>query len=177
MQMPETYRFASDGRFPNSPLPVLVYRGALAPDADAMEQRFRSNGWANGWRNGIFPYHHFHSIAHEVLGIAAGEARVALGGPEGEVVTVRAGDVVVIPAGVAHCNQGQSPGLLVIGAYPGGAEYDLKRGEPAEYEAACRAAAAVPLPQSDPVQGAGALLRLWGAARATSGQTESLGRE
>lgn len=168
MHAPETYVFTGDGRFPNSPLPLLVYRRAVDPDADAVEQRFRRNGWSNCWRNGVFPFHHFHAIAHEVLGIAAGEARVAFGGPAGEVVRVRAGDVVVIPAGVAHCNQGQSPGLLVVGAYPGGAEYDLKLGEPAEYGAACRAVASVPLPPSDPVQGAGALLRLWGAASGAS---------
>ncbi len=69
---PETYRFADDGRFPNSSLPLLVYRRALPADADAMQRTFDKNGWSNVWRNGIFKYHHFHSIAHEVLGIASG---------------------------------------------------------------------------------------------------------
>jgi uncharacterized protein YjlB len=45
------------------------------------------------------------------------------------VLTVKAGDVVVVPAGVAHCNQGQSSDLLIVGAYPdNGPRPDLRRG-------------------------------------------------
>ncbi len=160
----ETYHFAGDGRFPNSALPLLLHRAALPADPAAMEQAFARQGWSNTWRNGIFGYHHFHSIAHEVLGIASGTARVVFGGPEGQEVTVRAGDVVVIPAGVAHRNVGQSHDLLVVGAYPDGAECDILRGEPAEYDAALRAIYAVALPDTDPVLGrAHGLRRLWAA--------------
>ena len=162
MSAPETHRFADDGRFPNSALALLVYRRALPPDPAAMERAFAANGWSNSWRNGIFRYHHFHSVAHEVLGIAAGEARVAFGGPSGREVAVRAGDVVVIPAGVAHRNAGQSADLLVVGAYPGGGACDIRRGDPAEHATAVRAVAAVPLPGGDPVFGRGGpLLHLW----------------
>jgi uncharacterized protein YjlB len=158
----ETHRFVDDGQFPNSVLPLLVHRAALPSDPAAMERTFARNGWSNSWRNGIFDYHHFHSTAHEVLGIASGEVRVAFGGPSGQEVTVRAGDVVVIPAGVAHRNIGHSADLLVVGAYPGGTDYDLRRGDPAEHAAAIRAIAAVPMPDRDPVAGAGAGLRqLW----------------
>lgn len=167
MSDPESFRFADDGRFPNSALPLLVYRGAVPSDPAAIERSFAANGWSNGWRNGIFRYHHFHSIAHEVLGIAAGEVKVAFGGPSGQEVTVRAGDAVVIPAGVAHRNMGQSGDLLVVGAYPGGSDYDIRRGDPAEHEAARRAIAAVSPPDSDPIFGSdGPLLRLWAQARA-----------
>ena len=171
----ETYHFADDGRFPNSALPLLVYRRALPPDPAAMERMFAAHDWSNGWRDGIFGYHHFHSIAHEVLGIAAGEVRVAFGGPAGREVTVRAGDAVIIPAGVAHRNMGQSANLLVIGAYPGGSDYDIRRGEPAEHAVAMRAIAAVPLPASDPVLGLhGRLLRLWASpGRPTSTPSHS----
>lgn len=166
MTEPETYRFADDGKFPNSALPLLVYRAALAADAAAMETAFAAHDWSNSWRDGIFRYHHFHSTAHEVLGIAAGWVQVAFGGPSGQTVAVRAGDVVVIPAGVAHRNMGQSADLLVVGAYPGGADYDIRRGDPAEHEAAVRAIAAVKLPESDPVLGRdGGLRRLWGHTR------------
>ena len=162
MSDPETHLFADDGRFPNSALPLLVYRRALPLDPAAMERAFAANGWSNAWRDGIFRYHHFHSTAHEVLGIAAGEVRVAFGGPSGREVAVRAGDVVVIPAGVAHRNMGQSADLLVVGAYPGGMDYDIRRGDPAEHAAAVRATNAVPLPDSDPVSGRdGPLSRLW----------------
>ncbi len=162
MTQPETYRFADDGCFPNSVLPLLVYRGVAASDPAAMERTFATNGWSNAWRNGIFTYHHFHSIAHEVLGIARGEVQVAFGGPASQTVTVRAGDVVMIPAGVGHRNMGQTDDLLVVGAYPGGSTYDTRRGKPEEHEAASRAIAAVPLPASDPVSGPeGPLSRLW----------------
>ena len=159
---PEVYRFADDGRFPNSALPLLVHRRALPPDPATIERAFAAHGWSNAWRDGIFGFHHFHSTAHEVLGIAAGIVRVAFGGPSGQEVTVRAGDVVVIPAGVAHCNEGQSADLLVVGAYPGGADCDIRRGNPAEHAAVLRAIAAVPVPDSDPVLGrGGGLRRFW----------------
>lgn len=158
----ELYRFADDGCFPNSCHPLLVYRTALPADPAAIELAFALKDWSNSWRDGIFTYHHFHSTSHEVLGIAAGEVRVAFGGPAGQEVTVRAGDVVVIPAGVGHRNMGQSDDLLVIGAYPSGCGYDLLRGDPAEHAAALRAIAAVPLPTCDPVAGPnGGLRRLW----------------
>ncbi len=162
----ETYRFTADDRFPNSRLPLLVYRGALPPDPGAMERVFAAHGWSNSWRNGVFDYHHFHSITHEALGIAAGEVRVAFGGPSGWDVTVPAGDVVVIPAGVAHRNMECSADLLVVGAYPGGSDCDIRRGDPAEFDVAVRAIAAVPVPESDPVRGGdGGLRHLWAAAR------------
>ncbi len=70
----ETYSFSDDGRFPNSPLPLLVYRGAL-PLMPVQWNSLSGERLVQRWRNGIFGYHHFHSIAHEVLGIAAGEAQ------------------------------------------------------------------------------------------------------
>ncbi len=162
MTQPEIHHFSDDGRFPNSPLPLLVYRGAIPADAGAMERTFQANGWSNAWRNGIFGYHHFHSTAHEVLGIAAGEVCVEFGGPGGQAVEVRAGDVVVIPAGVGHRNAGQTGNLLVVGAYPGGADYDTRRGDPGEHDTVLRNIAAVALPVCDPVFGLeGPLHGLW----------------
>ncbi len=162
MTQPESYRFADDGRFPNSVLPLLVYRGAVASDPAAVERTFAANQWSNAWQDGVFTYHHFHSIAHEVLGIAKGEVQVAFGGPSGQTVTVRAGDVIVIPAGVGHRNMGQTDDLLVIGAYPGGSDYDTRRGNPEEHDDALRAIAAVPVPACDPVSGRdGPLRMLW----------------
>ena len=163
---PEAYHFTDDGLFPTSQLPALVYRQALPADPEAMRAAFAANGWSNAWLDGIFTYHHFHSIAHEVLGIAAGEVQVMLGGPAGHTVTLSAGDVVVIPAGVAHRNIGQSGRLAVVGAYPGGADYDTRRGDPAEYQAAKTAAASVSPQVSDPVTGGdGALRQLWAVTK------------
>ena len=162
-QYPQTFLFQDDGRIPNSGLSLVLYRGAVPPDPTAIEQRFAANGWSNSWRDGIYPYHHFHSIAHEVLGVAAGEATVLFGGAGGEAVRIGPGDVVVIPAGVGHCNQGSSADFRVVGAYPGGADWDLRRGDPAERAEVLRNLAAVPMPGADPVEGSrGPLLRIWG---------------
>lgn len=165
----EEHLFADDGRVPNNPrLPLIVYRGALPTGpgaAAACEARFAGNGWSGGWRAGIYPYHHYHSTAHEVLGIIAGSARVLLGGEDGEIVEVHAGDVIVIPAGVAHKSEGASPDLLVVGAYPGGHGPDMRVPGAAQRGRALANIAAVPLPATDPVCGkSGPLLECWGVA-------------
>lgn len=164
---PETHTFEDDGSIPNSRLAVLVYAGALEPDAGARayEELFAEHGWRGAWRDGIYPFHHFHSTAHEVLGIAAGSAEVMLGGPGGRRFELRSGDVVVLPAGTGHRNLGSSSDLLVVGAYPNGMDWDLRRGDPAEHDDVVENIARVPLPDQDPVQGpAGALVELWGDA-------------
>ena len=161
----ETYRFADDGVVPNSALPLVVYRGALPAAGDRAafcERLFAANGWPDSWRNGIYAHHHYHSTAHEVLGIARGEARVRLGGERGQSVELHAGDVVVIPAGVAHKREAASGDLLVIGAYPEGQSPDLCRAEPDAHARAADTIAAVKLPAADPVTGLAApLLDCW----------------
>jgi uncharacterized protein YjlB len=163
MTEPLTFTFADDGAIPNSELPLLVYRGAVPADPATIERLFAANNWPPAWRDGVHPFHHFHSTAHEVLGVARGEASVLFGGPGGRVLAVQAGDVVVIPAGVAHCNQSQSNDLLIVGAYPdNGPNPDLRRGMPNEHAAARQAVDAVPRPTADPVKGRdGPLSRLW----------------
>jgi uncharacterized protein YjlB len=163
MTEPLAFTFDDDGAIPNSRLPLLVYRDAVPADPAAIERMFADHRWPPAWRDGVHPFHHFHSSAHEALGVARGEVSVLFGGPGGRILTVRAGDVVVVPAGVAHCNQAQSQDLLIVGAYPDNAsDPDLRRGKPDEHDAAKRAAEAVPLPAADPVQGVGGVLqRLW----------------
>jgi uncharacterized protein YjlB len=151
-------RFEQSEGIPNNPdLPVVVYRDVeeIVDDPAACERLFHANRWGGSWRNGIFPFHHYHSNAHEVLGIVSGEARVTLGGPDGEELTVKPGDVLVLPAGTGHKRDDATAGLLVVGAYPPGQEdYDLRRGDPAELPEARRNIAAVALPEADPVAGA-----------------------
>jgi uncharacterized protein YjlB len=162
----ETYAVEDDGSIPNSTLPVLVYHGALQRDAgaSAYEKLFAEHGWLGAWRDGIFSFHHFHSTAHEVLGIAAGTANVLLGGPQGHRFELAGGDVLVLPAGTGHCNLGSSGDFLVVGAYPNGMRWDLRRGDPAEHAEVLGNIARVPLPDQDPVQGAGgSLIELWRA--------------
>jgi uncharacterized protein YjlB len=166
----ETHLFAADAAVPNNPvLPLVLYRGVLderARAANACAALFARNGWPDAWQNGIYDHHHYHSTAHEVLGIAAGTARVRLGGENGATVELRAGDVVVIPAGVAHKCEDRSADLLVIGAYPAGQTPDLCRAAKAGVaDGTRRTIAAVALPGSDPVYGAaGPLIECWQGA-------------
>jgi uncharacterized protein YjlB len=159
----ETHTFVDDGRIPNSPLPVLVYDDvAEAHDAAQCEELLRGNTWLPDWRDGIFSFHHFHSTTHEALGIVAGEAAVMLGGPNGHRFEIGAGQVLVLPAGTGHCNLGSSADLLVIGAYPDGRAWDLRRGDPAEREEVLANILSVPLPRADPVEGQdGSLIERW----------------
>jgi uncharacterized protein YjlB len=160
---PETHLFADDGTFPNSRLPVLVYRGVLAtPEAAAFERMFEANGWSSSWRNGLFSVHHYHSTAHEVLGVYSGQVTARLGGERGRSLTLLAGDVVVIPAGVAHKNDGASGDFRVVGAYPLGTSPDMRYGKPGERPGSDRNIARVGLPVADPVRG-GALAPRWKA--------------
>lgn len=157
--------FADDGTFPNSRLPLLIYRKALSVEAatpETFEALFEGNGWPPVWRSSRYIYHHYHSTAHECLGIASGEAKLQLGGPEGAEFDVVAGDVIVIPAGVGHQRLYASPDFLVVGAYPPGQDWDLLRGGPDDRPAADSNIARVALPETDPVGGiVGAVLDLW----------------
>ena len=113
MTEPETFIFDDDGAIPNSSLPLLVYRAALPADPGAIESAFAANRWPPAWRAGVHPYHHFHANTHEALGVARGQATVLFGGPNGRELQVGAGDIVIVPAGVGHCNKAQSLDLLV----------------------------------------------------------------
>lgn len=165
----ETYLIRDDGTIPNNErLPLVVYRSAISaapgPEAEqTFKELFARHGWGGTWVDGIYPFHHYHARSHEILGIAAGSADVQFGGPSGPVVTVVAGDAVAIPAGVAHCRRSESPGLLVVGAYPRGQEHwDLKRATEAERTQALREIPQVALPTTDPITGtAGGLTEIW----------------
>jgi uncharacterized protein YjlB len=163
MREPDVLLLEPDPIMPNSTLPVLIYRAAIAPKdgkAPGFKDLYHANDWHGVWRNGIYDFHHFHSISHEVLGIEAGRAQVRLGGDTGVSVDVGPGDVLILPAGTGHRRVSASADLRVIGGYPRGQEHpDLLR------ETSDKALAnilAVALPQTDPVQGKdGPLVRLW----------------
>ena len=160
-----------DGRFPNNGrLPLLLYPGAIEADAaptaealaSAVEDTFRRNGWGGSWRNGVYGMHHYHSTAHEALGVYTGSARVQLGGESGPVFDVRAGDVVVIPAGVAHKRLASSADFGVVGAYPDGQRPDMCYGSGGERPRTEDNIQRVPAPGKDPLYGEeGPLLDLW----------------
>ncbi len=166
---PHTLALKRSGAIPNSALPLLIYRGAeLAADPVRAERAFAGNGWRGAWRNGIFDFHHFHSTAHEVLAIVGGSATVTLGGPGGPSLEVGRGDVLVLPAGTGHCSQGAGDDLLVVGAYPDGMAWDIRRGDPDENDEVMANIAAVPIPSADPVHGPeGPLRELWAGQSAS----------
>jgi len=154
---PEIHFFIDDGVIPNSRYPVLIYKNAFAErgstGAEWLEKRFEGNNWKNTWRNGIFPYHHYHSNTHEVLGIYNGAARLHLGGEQGEKIQVDAGDVIIIPAGVGHKNLESTEDFSVVGAYPDGMEYDILTGQPGDRRTADVNIPRVPFPSEDPILG------------------------
>jgi uncharacterized protein YjlB len=161
----ELFTFGQSQGIPNSRLPVVVQHGIQEIDGapDACERLFAGNGWGGSWRDGIFPFHHFHSNAHEVLGIVSGAVTARLGGPDGQSVRLVAGDVAILPAGTGHKREDATGDLLVIGAYPLGQEnYDIRRGEPDELLESIRNIESVALPGAGPVEGSnGALVEAW----------------
>lgn len=165
---PERLHLEDDGTFPNNLLPVLVWRQGISTDtesdgADTLEQHFRDNGWRETWQNGILSYHHYHSTAHEVLGIGRGTVRVQLGGPSGPELALETGDIVLLPAGTSHRNLGGSSDLIVVGAYPPDQHPDMLRGEPTDRPAADQRIGQVSLPPTDPVSGISGAPEPWRA--------------
>jgi uncharacterized protein YjlB len=167
---PLAFRFADDGSIPNNrALPFVVYKNSIdlagTPDPEeVIEKTFAANGWRDMWRNGVYPYPHYHSMIHEAMGVARGRAKVRFGGKEGQEIEIVPGDVVILPAGTGHQCLTHTPDLVVIGAYPPSGKYDLCRGSKAEHAKALAAIPNVPLPAADPVFGAnGPLIALWRA--------------
>ena len=156
-----------DGQFPNNEkLPLLVYKGALHlyPDdqVEAIIELFKNNNWTNAWKDSVLHEHHYHSNTHEVLGIYCGQADLQIGGPEGVCVELFRGDVIIIPAGVAHKNLSSSRDFLCIGAYPDGLSYDMNYGKDGERPQVLENIKNVPVPNNDPVFGdEGPLLEHW----------------
>jgi uncharacterized protein YjlB len=158
-------RLAPSGPIPNHRRwPLLVYNGAVtlsgSDPAAIFEALFARNRWPSAWRNGVYPFHHYHPDGHEALGIYSGEVTVQFGGDAGVTLTARPGDVLVLPAGTGHKKLSSRGSLGVVGAYPEGTCPDTSR--KAFSREVLSTIAAVPLPACDPVFGPqGPLFEHW----------------
>jgi len=152
-------RFSDAGDIPNNPtLPVLVLKKVIQagkPEelARFFEETWPNHGWIPAWRWGVYEFPHYHSTAHEVLGVFSGQATLRLGGKTGATLSVEAGDMLILPAGTGHQNLGSSPNFQVVGGYPKDQKADLMKGTSGERPQADRRIAQVPLPTGDPIGG------------------------
>jgi uncharacterized protein YjlB len=165
---PAAVAFQDDGIVPNNPrFPVAIYPGAVRVNAKAfdpatiMDTLFETNGWGRSWRDTIYDFVHYHSQIHEVMGVARGIAKIECGGIKGRILTVRPGDVLVLPAGTGHRLIEASRDFQVVGAYPENGTYD-ECTDTRERPDAAKRIAKVRKPRRDPVYGRnGPLARLW----------------
>jgi uncharacterized protein YjlB len=164
----EHFLLVKNGWVPNnSRLPILLYRGAVKGSGEraavSFEKLFDANGWPPDWRDVIYDYHHYHSTAHEALGVAKGSATLMLGGSHSMSLDVAAGDALVLPVGTGHRGVKASADFLVVGAYPTGQDWDVCREAPTD--AMLRRMRKLPIPPLDPVMGqSGPLGRHWPSA-------------
>ncbi|KAF4471324.1 Cupin 1 [Fusarium albosuccineum] len=202
VQVNKYHLFPTD-HIPNSPRPLLHYKNVLAKrpgashcDPAEVWDMFTKNGWRVEWifRYGPTQLSHFHSKAHECMAVMSGTATIRFGVADtsedleentygaawekgGVELQAEAGDVFVIPAGVAHKTHKTKPdaefklmspgsghgiqaddprkalseieltGYTMMGAYNGGDWDFVQRG--GNFERSW----AVPKPQYDPVFG------------------------
>lgn len=168
----EALYLADTGTVPNSRLPVVVYKAAFSPQAPSssdVDQGLTQLAWRNGWKvdwvesDAVFRYTHYHTTAHEVLAVLDEVAAIRLGGEGSKtVVHVSPGDLLGIPAGVAHRRISGNQYFRVAGLYLAGAKWDLMRVTPANYRKAQHNLPNVELPEADPLYGQdGPLMQYW----------------
>eukprot|EP00744_Colponema_vietnamica_P020899 GILI01029759.1.p1 GENE.GILI01029759.1~~GILI01029759.1.p1 ORF type:complete len:206 (-),score=44.99 GILI01029759.1:47-607(-) len=166
------YLIKRNGWIPNnSKVALLHYENVFNTEnvttdevAEAFENHYVQNGWHYEWRSKVFPFHHYHSTAHEVLGMFVGTASVVFGGEgdEGVLVHVKPGDMIVIPAGVSHKAIAASEDFYCVGGYPNGTAPDMVMCKEEEFEPSVAKINGVPVPPTDPVYGSeGPLVRIW----------------
>ena len=152
-----SFDLKDDGSIPNSKYPLLIYQGAVKPSprdpASIFEQLFAGNRWTGSWRDGIYTYHHYHSNTHEAMAVIKGRTTLLLGGENGQQLDIQSGDIIVIPAGVAHKNLGEMKDVICIGGYPEGRDFDMKYGRRAERPQTDRTIEELSLPATVPLAG------------------------
>jgi uncharacterized protein YjlB len=162
--------FADDGMIPNHPhWPLVILRHSVElpqslDPAAIFEDIFASNGWADSWRGEVYSYLHYHSRIHEVLGVACGSAKIRFGGNKGRTLTIKRGDVAILPAGTGHQCVSASTDFMVVGAYPPSGTYDECGPTTREHARGVKSVRKVARPRKDPIFGTnGPLLQIWKA--------------
>lgn len=141
--------------------PLLLYRSAFKANTSAsqIEEHLSKVGVVDpAWRYTVSPplphnheigsscsdlgnlqmysTSHFHSTSHEVLCISNGSAKLCFGhedNPSRVEETLKQGDVVVVPAGVAHRLLEDVKGdFEMVGSYPRGLSWDMCYGKKGE---------------------------------------------
>jgi len=140
-----THYIPSYSRIPNTTPhshPLYIYHSAFPPSTSpqAIETHLRSNKLSPQWRYTMYSTSHFHSTTHEVLCVFSGRAKLLFGGEKnpGRVeAQVKAGDAIVVPAGVAHrLLEDVDGGFQMVGAYPEGCSWDMCYGSEGEGDVA-----------------------------------------
>lgn len=122
----KTYYLPPTALMPNSPRPLLHYKGLQLPNPDGgkagdFHDLFQQNGWRVQWiyRYGPTQRSHYHSGAHECMAVLSGSATIRFGvadtSPDmdenttgsareegGIEIEANVGDVFILPAGTAH---------------------------------------------------------------------------
>ena len=114
LSKPEKYYISKSTPYvPNSILPVLIYRSVLPtdPTSESTCATMEPNGWDSGGVYKHYPTVYFHSLMHECYAFFKGHSKLLLrkGSLDAAdktdlVVELRERDIIVIPAGVAHCS-------------------------------------------------------------------------
>ncbi|EPS38973.1 hypothetical protein H072_7277 [Dactylellina haptotyla CBS 200.50] len=166
----EKHQVSSHGLIPNTSLhgiPFIHYKSAFASAAspDDVEQTLYANGWNPTWRYTMYKSSHFHSTTHEALVVISGSAEILLGGdenPHAVTVTVKTGDAMFMPVGVAHRlvkdvggrGWGGGEGFTMVGAYPvGGEAWDMCYGKEGENEVEEKVREVAGVEVQDPILG------------------------
>lgn len=198
----KAYNLPPTALIPNSPYPLLHYPGLLKEvdcNPPAVHDLFASNDWQIHWifRYGPTQQSHYHSKAHECMAVLTGTATIRFGVADtsddleasthggqkedgGIEVKAEAGDVFIIPAGVAHKTFDTTPaefalltpgkgqgieaederkalseiklsGFTMMGAYPKGSNWDFAVGKRDSEH--FKEVWSVPTPSLDPVTG------------------------
>lgn len=127
-------------RIPNTSVgfkPLLIYHSAFEGTASEISSHLSKIGVVEPqWTYTMYSTSHFHSTVHEVLSVISGRARLCFGfenNPGKFEPTVSKGDVIIVPAGVAHrLIEDLDGNFKMVGSYPLGTNWDMCYGSPGE---------------------------------------------